>query len=51
MERPENNKWIDEALTETIGSEKPRTDFEQWKQQHPEAVKMFTSRAGKEAEA
>jgi hypothetical protein len=45
MERPENNKWLDEALTETIGSEKPRTDFEQWKQQHPEAVNMLTSRA------
>jgi hypothetical protein len=45
MERPENNKWLDEALAETIGSEKPWTDFEQWKQQHPEAVKMLTSRA------
>ena len=45
MERPENDKWLDEALTETIGLEKPRTDFEQWKQQHPDAVKMLTSRA------
>jgi len=45
MLSPENNKWLDEALTETIGSEKPRTNFEQWKQQHPEAVKMLTSRA------
>jgi len=51
MERPENNKWLDEALTETIGSEKPRTDFEQWKQQHPDAVKTLTSRAAKEAPA
>jgi len=49
MKRPENNKWLDEALTETIGSEKPRTDFEQWKQKHPDAVNMLTSRAGKEA--
>ena len=49
MERPENNKWLDEALTETIGSEKPRTDFDKWKQQHPDAVNMLTSRAGKEA--
>jgi ferric-dicitrate binding protein FerR (iron transport regulator) len=49
MERPENNKWLDEALTETIGSEKPRTNFEKWKQQHPEAVKTLTSRAGKAA--
>jgi hypothetical protein len=45
MERPENNKWLDEALTEIIGSKKPGTDFEQWKQQHPDAVKMLTSRA------
>ncbi len=51
MERPENNKWLDEALSETIGSEKPRTDFEQWKKQHPDAVKMLTSRAGKKAPA
>jgi ferric-dicitrate binding protein FerR (iron transport regulator) len=49
MERPENNKWLDEALTEIIGSEKPRTDFDKWKQQHPDAVNMLTSRAGKEA--
>jgi ferric-dicitrate binding protein FerR (iron transport regulator) len=51
MERPENNKWLDEALTETIGSEKPRTDFEQWKKQHPDAVNMLTLRAGKKATA
>ena len=51
MERPENNKWLDEALTETIGSEKPRTDFDKWKQQHPDAVNMLTSRAGKKATA
>jgi ferric-dicitrate binding protein FerR (iron transport regulator) len=44
MGRPENNKWLDEALSETIGSKKPRTDFEQWKQDHPEAVEMLTSR-------
>ena len=47
MERPENDKWLDEALKETIGSEKPRTDFEQWKQHHPDAVHTLTSRAGK----
>ncbi|GEM_PF-1201801 len=45
MERPENNKWLDEALSDVIGSKKTRTDFKQWKQQHPDAVKMLTSRA------
>ncbi|MCP4610249.1 MAG: hypothetical protein GY845_16185 [Planctomycetes bacterium] len=44
MKRPENDNWLDEALSETIGSTKPRTDFEQWKQKHPEAVEMLTSR-------
>jgi len=45
MERPENNKWLDEALSDVIGSKKTLTDFEQWKQQHQDAVKMLTSRA------
>ena len=45
MKRPENDKWLDEALSETIGSKETRTDFEQWKQNHPEAVEMLTSRA------
>ncbi len=45
MKRPENDKWLDDALSETIGSEETRTDFEQWKQKHPEAVDMLTSRA------
>jgi len=49
MKRPENDKWLDEALSEVIGSEKPRTDFEQWKQRHPEAVEMLTSRARSKA--
>lgn len=48
MERPENDKWLDEALSETIGSEKPRTDFEKWKQNHPDAVHTLTSRAGRQ---
>jgi len=49
MERPENDKWLDEALSDIIGSEKPRTDFEQWKQQHPQAVHTLTSRTGRQA--
>ena len=46
MKRPENNEWLDKVLTEAIDSKKPQTDFEQWKQQHPDAIKMLTSRAG-----
>jgi len=51
MNRPENDKWLDEALKETIGPEKARTDFKEWKQRHPEAVEMLTSRAGRQPSA
>ena len=51
MKRPENNKWLDDALSEAIGTEKSRTDFEQWKQKHPEAVEMLTSRVNRQTSA
>lgn len=47
MKRPENDRWLDEVLSETIDSKKSRTDFEQWKQKHPEAVEMLTSRTSR----
>jgi len=47
MKRPENNKWLNDALSEAIGSEKLRADFEQWKQNHPEAVEMLISRTSR----
>ncbi len=47
MKSPENNKWLDEVLNDTIGSKKPRTDFEAWKQKHPEAVEMLISRTSR----
>ncbi len=46
MKRPENNKWLDKVLSETIGSKKPQADFENFKRKHPQAVEMLTSRAG-----
>jgi len=49
MERSEDKNWLDEALTNAIGSETQKPDFEKWKQQHPEAVEMLTSRAGRES--
>ncbi|KPK41910.1 MAG: hypothetical protein AMJ65_08535 [Phycisphaerae bacterium SG8_4] len=51
MRSPEDDKWLDEALSEIIGSEETRADFEQWKQNHPQAVEMLTSRACGEAHA
>ena len=47
MKSPENDKWLDEALSDTIGSRKPRTDFETWKKKHPEAVEMLTLRTSR----
>ncbi len=46
MNSPENDKWLDEALSDVIGSKERRKDFDQWKLQHPEAVEMLTSRRG-----
>lgn len=48
MKRPENDQWLDDALSEAIGSKETRTDFDQWKLQHPQAVEMLTSRAVRE---
>ncbi len=49
MKNPENENWLDDVLSEIIGSKKPKTDFEQWKLQHPDAVEMLTSKAGRDS--
>jgi len=51
MKPLENENWLDEALTKAIGCEKSQPDFEKWKQNHPEAVEMLTSRAHGESAA
>lgn len=50
MKNSENNEWLDKALSESIGSQKPHPDFELWKQQHPQVVETLTSRAGKRSD-
>lgn len=45
MKRSEDNNWLDEALTKAIHSERSTTDFDKWKEDHPQAVEMLTSRA------
>jgi len=45
MDRFDNDNWLDEALTKAIGSQETKPNFEKWKQDHPEAVEMLTSRA------
>jgi len=51
MKSPKNEKWLDEALSETIGSKETRTNFQKWKGNHPQAVEMLTSRAERKASA
>jgi hypothetical protein len=51
MKPLENENWLDEALTKAVGCEKSQPDFEKWKQDHPEAVEMLTSRARREPAA
>ena len=51
MKRPENNKWLDDALSEAIGAEKSESNFDNWKQNHPEAVEMLTSRVSRQTSA
>ncbi|MBN2271368.1 MAG: hypothetical protein JXN61_12185 [Sedimentisphaerales bacterium] len=51
MNRQDNDNWLDEALAEVIGSRKPYADFEKWKNDHPDAVKMLTSRVGRQISA
>jgi len=45
MKHLEDDSWLDNALAKAVGSEKSQGDFEKWKQEHPEAVEMLTSRA------
>ncbi|MHC4483495.1 MAG: hypothetical protein ACYSW4_08105, partial [Planctomycetota bacterium] len=51
MKAAENNKWLDDALFEALGSEKSEANFEKWRQTHGEVVEMLTSRAGEEPPA
>jgi len=51
MDRPKDKNRLDEALTDAIGAEDTKPDFEKWKKQHPQAVEMITSRARKKTTA
>lgn len=50
MKTPEDDKWLDAALKDSIGSEDVLTDFVQWKQHHPEAVEMLNSQTSGQAD-
>jgi len=51
MKRVENNKWLDNTLSDALGSEKSEANFEKWRQSHGDAVEMLTSQAGRQPSA
>lgn len=46
MTEPENDKWLDDLISETINTAKPEFDAEKWKQRYPEEFEALKSRAG-----
>jgi len=51
MERFEDKDRLDEVLKDAIVAEDKKPNFEKWKEQHPKAVEMLTSRTGKKTTA
>lgn len=49
MKHPENNNWLDDALTKALEAKKTEPNFDKWKKTHPQAVEMLTSREGRES--
>ncbi|NQV33669.1 MAG: hypothetical protein HQ515_13335, partial [Phycisphaeraceae bacterium] len=50
MTQQDKNEWLDPLLSRAIGSNKSKGNFDQWKEQHPEALETLTGQA-KEAPA
>jgi hypothetical protein len=44
-----NEKWLDDILTNALGSDGTRPNFEQWRKGHPEAIETLKSWADKES--
>jgi hypothetical protein len=47
MNKQGNEKRLDELISQTINTEKPRFDAEKWKQKYPEEFQSLLSRAAK----
>ncbi len=45
MNEQNNEKWLDELISQTINTTKPEFDAEQWKQKYPEEFQLLKSRA------
>ena len=45
MNEQNDEKWLDELISQTINTTKPEFDAEQWKQKYPEEWQLLKSRA------
>ena len=45
MNTQENEKWLDELISHTINTTKPKFDAEKWKQKYPREFQILLSRA------
>ena len=46
MKKEENEKWLDELISQAINEGEPQFDAEKWKQKYPEEFQLLKSRAG-----
>ena len=44
-----NEKWLDDVLTNALGSDGALPNFEQWRKSHPEVIETLKSRADRES--
>ena len=45
MNKQENEKWLDELISDAINTTKPQFDVERWKQKYPDEFQTLLSRA------
>ena len=49
MKEQENDKWLDELISRTVNSEKPRFDAEQFRKKYPAEFQKLLSRAAQDS--
>lgn len=45
MKKQENDKWLDELISQTINTSKPQFNVEKWRRKYPEEFQVLKSRA------
>ncbi len=45
MKKQENDKWLDELISQTINTSEPQFDVEKWRREYPEEFQVLKSRA------